>query len=49
LFVSAVAILSARLREQGVEHFADHALTGAREFVAFPFGDRSDKQSFLAE
>ena len=33
LFVSAVAVASARLREQGVEHFADHALACARELA----------------
>ena len=33
LFVSAVAFASARLREQGVEHFADHALACAWELA----------------
>lgn len=33
LFVSAVAIASARLREQGIEHFTDHALACARELA----------------
>lgn len=29
LFILAVALVSTRLREQGVEDFADHALAGA--------------------
>lgn len=33
LCVLAVALMSACLREQGIEDFADHALAGARELA----------------